>query len=275
MEPHDLFLRGYETDARQLPLFLEDFRLRHPQEPVERPGGIPFHTWLQCVKGTGEVIAGGMKSVARTGDCVFLRAGAPYSYTGTTSKWITNYITFSGAACETILTSLNLDRSGVYHLSDPANLTRHFQRLQRVWNSAPQQPHRLLSKELYAMLLDLSLNVRYLEATAPAHSNEPVQRVVQYIETHFHEPILLADLAEMVDLRKEYLCSLFKKQMNQTIFQFIHAIRIAHARIHLVRHPEKTIQEIGGMCGFESASYFCRVFRSYVHTTPQEYRRTH
>jgi len=268
-----IYSSGYPDDEQRLPLTVKGFALDYQQEPIERPKGLPLNTWLQIVSGTGEVFINGKKAIAREGMAIFLKADTPYAYHATTAGWITHFITFSGSVCEQILSSLNIDQSGVYHVAVPANLSRHFRKIARIRHSSNMQQQRLLSKALYSMLLDLSLNVQYITTDLPAILNESLQSIIRYIEEHYFEPISLDDLAQLVNLRKEYLCTLFKKHMGQTIFHFLQSIRIAHARIYLNQYPDKTVREISLMCGFESSSYFCRVFRQIEGTSPQRYRQ--
>ena len=264
--------KGYAADVKQLPLVLNSFALDYQQEPIDRPNGLPLNTWLQIIHGSGEVIVDGKKTVAGEGMAIFLKANTPYAYHATTENWQTNFITFSGTVCEQILSALRINQSGVYHVADPENLRKHFHRIARIRGLSALQQNRALSKALYSMLIDLSWNVQYITADLPAIQNESLQLVIKYVEEHYFEPLSLGDLAVLVNLRKEYLCTLFKKHMGQTIFHFLQSIRIAHARIYLKQYPEKTVQEISLMCGFESASYFCRIFRQVVKTSPQRYR---
>lgn len=271
----DIYTQGFPAGSQYLPLAVSGVELNYEQEPIERPNGLPLNTWLQVLSGSGEVIVDRKKAIACEGTAILLKANTPYAYYATTEKWIVNFITFSGSVCEQILNTLNIEQSGVYHVADPENLSRHFRRIARIEKISAKQQHRLLSKELYSMLLDTSLNVQYITANLPAVYNESLQTVIQYIEEHYSQPVSLDQLASQVNLRKEYLCTLFKKHMGQTIFNFIQSIRIAHARIYLNQFPEKTVQVISLMCGFESASYFCRVFRQVEGTSPQKYRQIH
>jgi AraC-like DNA-binding protein len=268
-----IYTHGYPAGDQRLPLIISGLALDYHQEPIERPKGLQLNTWLQIVSGSGEVFINGKKAIAHEGMAIFLKADTPYAYHATTAGWITHFITFSGSVCDQILSALNIDQSGVYHVADPANLSRHFRKIARIRHTSNMQQNRLLSKAFYSMLLDLSLNVQYLTTDLPAIQNDSLQSVIRYIEEHFFEPISLDDLAQLVNLRKEYLCTLFKKHMGQTIFHFLKSIRIAHARIYLNQYPEKTVQEISLMCGFESSGYFCRVFRQIEGTSPQRYRQ--
>ncbi len=260
------------ADHQDLPLTFVGMGFDHLQEPVERPSGIPIHNWLQVVEGSGEVIIDGQKAIARKGSGILLMAGTPHSYHAVQGYLKIHYILFGGLASLPILKSLHFDQSGIYHISNPENSARQLHEIAKLEYSTGNSRDLRLSKSIYAMLLDLSVGIRYSAEYQPAIPDEKLQIVIQFIEVHFNEPISLATLAELVNLRKEYLCTKFKQSMGQTISHFIQSIRIAHARIYLNQFPEKTIHEIALMCGFESSSYFCRVFRQFEKTSPQQYR---
>jgi len=266
---------GYPADNQRLPILVQGAAFNHIQEPIERPGGLAFHTLLLTAVGQGEVIVQGKRSIAQAGTAILLHADIAYAYRALTDTWLTHFVTFSGSACETILQQLGLSQSGVYHVTDPDHLDSHFQNLAEIAGSVEPQPHRQLSKILYALLLDLAVCVQYMNAESAAIPNTSLQSVVQYIESHYAEPLPLDLLAEQVGWRKEYLCNVFKKLMGQTLVHFIQSLRVAHARINLVQYPDKTIKEVAAMCGFDSASYFCRVFRQWEKMTPQRYRQQH
>ena len=57
-----------------------------------------------------------------------------------------------------------------------------------------------------------------------------------------------------------------------TIVEYLNYYRISMS-ISWLRDTDREIGEIAGLTGFCNISYFNRVFRSYMHMTPTEYRR--
>lgn len=53
---------------------------------------------------------------------------------------------------------------------------------------------------------------------------------------------------------------------------YINQSRLAHAQV-LLQDPEKSIGDIVLMCGFESASYFTKLFKEKFGMTPSQYRK--
>ncbi len=258
-----------------LPLSLDGLLFYYPQEPIKRPNGIPFYQWIQCIKGAGEVILDEQKIIIREGRGILLKANIPHSYYGTTDQWITHNISFSGSACEQILNGLGLKQSGVYQVTNFDIIRKFVEEMKMHQKAKTPRLDRIYSKELYIFLLDLSYDIQRIHISEPAMENKVLRIVDQYLIDHFSQPISLDTLAELVDLRKEYLCTLFKKHMQQTISQHLQVIRIAHAKYYLVHYPEKTVKEIGVLCGFESTSYFCKIFKKITGYSPDEYRRLH
>ena len=263
------------ADSKNLPLSLDELLYYYEQEPVTRPYGIPCYQWIQCVEGRGEAIIHSQKIILTKGLGIYLPANTPHSYYGTTNSWITNCLCFGGSACEQILHALGLKEAGVYQFSDPEAITKRYLKIKQLQVKKPANEQTALSKLLYDFLLDLSGNIKYVQSSEEASENKVLQLVMQYLADHFDQPVSLEDLAGLVNLRKEYLCTLFKSQMQQTIFQHLQVIRVAHARFYLSHYPEKTVKEIGLLCGFESPSYFCKVFKKLMKISPENYRRLH
>ena len=139
--------------------------------------------------------------------------------------------------------------------------------------SFPEQTFYEASKICYSFLLDLSKCITMILPSAYIPENDIVHKMITYLEENYKHPIVLNDMAEYVGLSKEYMCSLFKSAMHQTIMQYLLELRIAQARILLIQYPEKTVKEISALCGFESPSYFGSQFKRVTSTTPENYRR--
>lgn len=68
-----------------------------------------------------------------------------------------------------------------------------------------------------------------------------------------------------------YLSASFKKAYNATISQYIISMRMEHA-LKLLKTTVAPISDIAESCGFNSLSYFLRVFKSYYGGTPSMFR---
>ncbi len=128
------------------------------------------------------------------------------------------------------------------------------------------------SELLYSLLINLSLQISRVSDQEKVQNNPTVSLIISYLEEHYSENISLADLSEALEKTPEYLCSVFRKSLQLTIIEELTNIRITHARNMLVEYPEKNASEIGYLCGFQSPSYFGKVFKKKCGVSPSEYR---
>lgn len=256
-----------------MPVLLRIIGISHLQEPVQRPKGISIYQWFYCAKGKGEIILNHQKSIISEGQCALIYAGEPHAYHALTSDWTVHFIGFSGPDCLRILGTLRMRESGIYHLSNKNLFLEHIQALNYLREREIKNKRAEFSKECYSFLIDLSSCINRINTAVPTQENEIIQSVINYMEEHYSSAVSLDDIAEQVQLSKEYLCTLFKRTMQQTIIQHLTGLRIAHARIFLGQYPEKKVSEIAKMCGFESPSYFGKIFKEMVGVTPETYRK--
>ena len=98
-----------------------------------------------------------------------------------------------------------------------------------------------------------------------------IKMAVRYIEKHYYENISVNQLAEKYDMSSNYFSSLFKKEMGQSIVNYVTSLRISKAKDFL-KKTDKSVVEISGIIGYEDCNYFFRVFKKNVGVTPLQYR---
>lgn len=105
-------------------------------------------------------------------------------------------------------------------------------------------------------------------------NNLTVQKLVRYIHNHLVQPMTLEELARHTNLQPNYMCALFKKHMNESIFSFILRRRVEYAAV-LLRSQELAVGDIAGKAGFTSESSFHRKFKEHFGVTPLSYRKAY
>ena len=96
--------------------------------------------------------------------------------------------------------------------------------------------------------------------------------VSEYIMAHFCEQIRLENLAERFSISESYLSRSFKDIFGIGITEYINILRIRKAQ-ELLEDSKLSIAEIAQAVGFESASYFGRVFQKHLAIPPSRYRK--
>lgn len=261
-----------KAEKKRIPLYLQLITLDYHQEPVQRPSGIGINQWFLCTSGTGEVIIDGKRSIVHAGDGFLITAKTPHRYKGIEGDFILNALGFNGSIVSKLLLSLGMNENGVYHFNNPAGFIEKLRNLEHITHLNLENEKMIYSGEIYNILLFLANSISKIKETTTASSNIIVKTIIDYLEENYDKDISLDNLAAETGKTTEYLCKIFKKETTQTIIHILMEIRIAHARVFLCTYPEKNVAEIGKMCGFQSPSYFGKIFRKYMNMSPNDYR---
>ncbi|MFD0868901.1 response regulator [Paenibacillus residui] len=105
------------------------------------------------------------------------------------------------------------------------------------------------------------------------HQNHSVvQRVQYYITEHLHEPITREQLAGCVHLNPAYLSRLFKREVGESITDYILHARMSRAK-ELITGSTIPISNVARSLGYHNFSHFSKMFRKVYHTSPQQCRQ--
>lgn len=101
--------------------------------------------------------------------------------------------------------------------------------------------------------------------------SKPIMHCLNYIASHFNETITLETLSNEVKLHPNYLSALFKKELGETLRDYLLRNRIAVAK-SLLSRTEYTYTQIANSLAFCSQSHFTQVFKANTGYTPKQYR---
>ncbi|RLY05144.1 AraC family transcriptional regulator [Streptococcus hillyeri] len=99
-----------------------------------------------------------------------------------------------------------------------------------------------------------------------------IQNALLYIDQHYQNNIKLNQLAEHCHISKNYLSSLFHKEVNMSLSDYLQKYRSKKA-CELLSNKNLSILEISERCGFQSSDYFSKVFKELKQMTPSQYRK--
>ena len=102
--------------------------------------------------------------------------------------------------------------------------------------------------------------------------NYLVELAREYVEEHYYENLMLADVAQKVGISAGYLSTLFQRQMAKGFVDYLNEIRVEHACAYLRQNYLKTY-EIAYKVGFRDEKYFSKVFKKIKGQSPSEYRK--
>ncbi|PWV90600.1 AraC-like protein [Paenibacillus cellulosilyticus] len=97
------------------------------------------------------------------------------------------------------------------------------------------------------------------------------EQIMSWVEEHYAEDIHLEDIAQRLHLSKSYVSRLFQQETGGNLSEYITARRIKQA-CRLLQNSSHAVERISEEVGYPNVSYFIRLFKKVVGTTPLKYR---
>lgn len=104
-----------------------------------------------------------------------------------------------------------------------------------------------------------------------ASKGDLIERVQAFISSNYAEDLSLDYLAGHFYVNASYLSAMFSRKSGQTITAYLRSVRMERAA-ELLSHSRLSIAEVGSSVGYDNYHHFMRLFKSYFHVTPTEYR---
>lgn len=241
----------------------------------------PEYELTYIVKGNGYRIVGNTYENYTEGDLVLLGPNLPHTWTG---KALENesfeaiVIQFSK---EFITAFLGFDESySIKNLLENSARGIAFEATQVL----VQVIKTLIEKEGMDRILQLISALNQLAQSnytlitpntfhtiASKKSELRINEVCLFIQNNFNSNITLKQVASQIYLTESNFCKFFKKATGKTFSDYLNEIRINEAS-RLLLQTDKTISQISFECGFETLSYFNRVFLKKKNQTPSGFR---
>jgi AraC-like DNA-binding protein len=124
--------------------------------------------------------------------------------------------------------------------------------------------------QLYQKCPHHMLNAKEL-STKKEHSRR-LNRMVQYIEDHYNQPIALLDLATLEGLSVTYVSHYLKDHLGISFQTYLNAIRFEHASF-LLLNTDLSILNICIEVGISSSRYLNNMFQERFQTTALEFKK--
>jgi two-component system response regulator YesN len=99
-----------------------------------------------------------------------------------------------------------------------------------------------------------------------------VVQIKDYLEHNYSETCSVEEMAEKVHLSPNYLRSIFKDSVGQTILEYVTEYRLLKA-CELLKNKTLRVKEVGRLVGYDNESYFGSVFAKKYGVSPNEYRK--
>lgn len=98
-----------------------------------------------------------------------------------------------------------------------------------------------------------------------------VQKAILIIDSDISAELSLNSLAKNLGISAGYLATIFKKETEKTVSEYIKDKRIEHA-MYLLSTTHLQIQTVALHCGIMDVQYFSKIFKKKIGKNPKEYR---
>jgi AraC-like DNA-binding protein len=135
-------------------------------------------------------------------------------------------------------------------------------RLDRIAEFSGSQQGR----KLFSAAIDIPASV----ARSNQLAEDKLAPAIYYVRQNYDQRIYSAVVARLCGLSTTYFSKAFAKRFNMSFQEFILQYRVAKACI-LLENPKISISDASYSVGFRDPSYFTRVFKRYVGSSPSEF----
>lgn len=250
-----------------------------------------FHNHLEigyCYKGNGYLVMG--EEDVRYSERMFTVIPKNYPHTtnsdpGDMSKWEYLFIDLEG-----FLTTLYPDnpikaermarrinsRAMILYEEEYPEMSRYVLKIMDIMRYSNEYYLEEAKGILAALLVSIArLNPVGEEAETEEESGKLTNIIfntVDYISTHYMEPIKVEDLARISHISETHFRRIFSSYMKMSPLEYINTVWIRTACERL-KKTDEPVADIAHKCGFTTSSTFNRNFRQLMGVTPVEWRK--
>lgn len=107
------------------------------------------------------------------------------------------------------------------------------------------------------------------DAKALGKTARAVERLKDFIDAKYAEPVGYREFTRETGLSRAYLCHAFRTTLGETPTSYLNAVRLRHAE-RLLRTSALNVKEVAQAVGIPDANYFTRLFRREIGVAPSK-----
>jgi AraC-like DNA-binding protein len=242
----------------------------------------PEYELTLITKGKGKRLVGDSNESFETGDLVLLGPGLPHTWSSDAVKRNNAsavVIQFSEEFIQNFLQLHGFEK--INHLLASASRGLFFPNSKEISRLVEQLPEFGGVEKVTSLLTILQqltsqktikLSSEYFNPVKGEETESRINKVCQHIQKNAAKTIDLEQTAGLIHLSPSAFCKFFKRATGKTFSDYVNDIRVGNA-CQLLTESDKTINEIAFDSGFESLTYFNRVFLKKKSVTPRQFRK--
>lgn len=165
-------------------------------------------------------------------------------------------------------------KSFIMHAETGECVIEIFHKLFTVLNDCPHV-YEIFSKaylyELLATIFSLSGSFDEIDAVSYCHTKK-IKEIITYIHNNYASQITVNDLALMANMSQGHFTRLFKRFTAKSPIDYVISVRLSKA-LGMLKDTDEKLINVAVDTGFNSMSYFIRMFNTYFGCSPSKYRK--
>ena len=177
-----------------------------------------------------------------------------------------------------MLDLFDLDKTVVFHPDETrregfaAAFNALMQEYGRLEDKGLAAESPLICGYLFEILFTVSLgNNTYVNRD---YSDSRVGEIIKYINENYGSIRSIDEIAERFFVSKFHLCRVFNRSLGVSLMTYLNTIKVRNAA-RMIAEGNECLTDVATACGFNSSSYFSKVFRGEMGMSPTEYKRLH
>ncbi|MCP9761379.1 AraC family transcriptional regulator [Lacihabitans soyangensis] len=161
-----------------------------------------------------------------------------------------------------------------YHFTNDVAINQILQRL--IFIFTENHPSKdifsdLLIQELVIRILQTETKSMYRKKSLTDANNDRISYIIKFIRENLTEDLSIDILSEKAYMSESNFYRTFKHELGSSPNDFIIEERLKVAE-SLLRNPRMSVKEAYLASGFNSFSYFCRIFKKKKNLSPTEFK---
>jgi AraC-like DNA-binding protein len=186
------------------------------------------------------------------------------------NPWIYAWVGFRGIKAESYLNAANLTKDKLIFQYTKGDFIKEC--FEDMINAIKMQYGRdLRLKGLLSLFLSELIECSSKATEGTNQKEIYLKKTFQYIESNYSRDISISEIAQNINLNKNYFSNFFKENTGKTPQEYLIRYRMDKA-CELMKNPLLSISDISRSVGYSDPLGFSKIFKSVKGSSPKKYR---